>query len=433
MKINLTREQWKTILLSNCGGALEYYDFTLFAVFAVIIGQTFFPSNSVSLSTFFAFLAFATGYLIRPIGGMIFGHFGDKYGRKKPFVFSIIIMSVSTFLMGVLPSYHTGGGAASLAFIVLRILQGIATGGEIPGAMTFSIEHSGNKNAGVASGSIMMFMFIGAILSNVTYLILYSLLSPPIFHQYGWRIAFMIGGIFGIIGLFLRMKLKETPDFLENKKRSLKENHTTPPLVELLKTHFSFLISGFFLVSVQAAIASIIFLYMPSYLQLTNQFSKVYISSLTIASITLYSVACFFWGAVSDRYGQKKIFLLGLTLIIPASISLYLSLEYHFMPVIFTLLTAIIAGTIGGTYSAILANAFPTKIRYSGIAVSLNISVAIFGGLSPSLSTFIIHDMSYVFAPVWIISGVTLLGYIGFYFLEKLQKQVKVNSHLLSL
>lgn len=417
MNTEISKEQQKTILLSSLGGMLEYYDFTIFAVFSIIIGQTFFPSNSRALSTLVAFTVFAVGYLIRPLGGALFSHFGDKYGRKKPFLLSIIIMASATFLMGILPSYHSMGAIGPLIFITLRIMQGLAVGAEIPGAIVFSIEHAGKKGAGRAGGTIMMLLFAGAILSNVLYFSLYSTLSHAAFYQYGWRIAFVLGGFFGIFGFFLRLKLSESPEFL-------KENYAIhkTPIIALFKTHFFYTIAGFFLIAVQATIASIFFLYMPSYMQLSSHISNSSILLLSIISLIVYSFSCFMWGAASDKFGQKKIFLIGLALLAPVSFMAYFSIIHHFFPIIFCLIAAVAMGAIGGTYCTMLAETFPTKIRFSGVAVSLNMSVGIFGGCMPLLSTFIIHDVNFIFIPFWIICGAGILGFAGFLTLEKLQE-----------
>jgi MFS family permease len=212
------RQKVKTVFLSSLGGGLEFYDFVIFAIFAKSISDCFFPASSEMAGLIKSYGVFAIGYLIRPFGGLLFSHFGDRYGRKKSFSFSISLMAISTLLMSMLPSYEQWGLWATFIFILFRLLQGISIGGEIPGAITFVSEHVPEKK-GAACAIVLLFLNIGILIANGIHYGLSHLLSISDFNLYGWRIAFFAGGLLAFISLYMRRSLLETQSFLMEKKR----------------------------------------------------------------------------------------------------------------------------------------------------------------------------------------------------------------------
>ena len=198
----LKKDDFKTILLTSVGGMLEFYDFVIFSIFAIVLGRTFFPvEGSEALQALSAFTVFAVGYSARPIGGIIFGHIGDKYGRKKSFLLTILLMGVASFMIALLPSYKTAGITATILFVVLRIIQGAAIGGEIPSAIVF-VKESLIKNGGLACGMIYCFINFGIFFAEITQTITTSYFSE----DYAWRAAFIFGGIAAIVSYILRKK-----------------------------------------------------------------------------------------------------------------------------------------------------------------------------------------------------------------------------------
>ena len=207
--------KFKTVVLSALGGGLECYDFIIFAIFAKNIGDTFFPASSTVATLIQSYLVFAIGYLARPLGGVIFSHFGDLYGRKKSFSVSISMMGISTLLMSFLPGFDKWGLLATVVFILLRIFQGLSIGGEIPGALVFVSEHFPLKK-GAACAIILLFLNCGLLLGDLIHVLLTRFLPENLFNAYGWRIAFFIGGFSALISFYIRRSLEETHSFLES-------------------------------------------------------------------------------------------------------------------------------------------------------------------------------------------------------------------------
>jgi len=210
----LNGQDYKTLSLAALGGALEFYDFIIFVFFAAVIGELFFPPDIPEwLRQVQTFAIFAAGYLARPLGGIIMAHFGDKVGRKKMFSLSILLMALPTLAMGALPTYASIGIAAPLLMLLMRVLQGAAIGGEVPGAWVFVAEHVPEKRIGFACGTLTAGLTAGILLGSLVATVLNTTLSPAAMRDHGWRIPFFLGGVFGFLAMYLRRWLHETPVF----------------------------------------------------------------------------------------------------------------------------------------------------------------------------------------------------------------------------
>ena len=216
----LNRQDYKTLTLAALGGALEFYDFIIFVFFAAVVGELFFPADIPEwLRQVQTFGIFAAGYLARPLGGIIMAHFGDLVGRKKMFTLSILLMALPTLAIGLLPTYSSVGIVAPLLLLLMRILQGAAIGGEVPGAWVFVAEHVPEKRIGIACGTLTAGLTVGILLGSVVATLINTSLTPQGIHDGGWRIPFLLGGVFGLIAMYLRRWLQETPIFLEMQQR----------------------------------------------------------------------------------------------------------------------------------------------------------------------------------------------------------------------
>lgn len=403
MPSSITRQQWKVIFLSSLGGALEFYDFVIFAVFAISIGHAFFPLKNDLMSLMSAFLTFAAGYLARPIGGILFGHFGDKYGRKKVFILSISLMATAILLMGILPGYHQWGIIASIIFIGLRLLQGIAIGGEIPGAITFVKEHVAHY-PGLACGIIFSFLNVGIFLADIVY----GLLSTNFSATFAWRIAFIIGGLLAVLSYFLRKKLHESPEFIANQK-----NINKIPLSNLIRYHYKNLIFGFLMVAIQATFISMLYLYVVSYMRLYGHYSHEAIAYFTLINIGITSIFIPIWGWVTDYSSRRLIFIIGAICLIPLSILFYAAINHHHHVMFFYVLASICGSMVTGALATSLAHMFPTSVRFSGIALCYNLGFAILGGLSPALATYLLQIYQQPLIPGYLVSIVAVAAIIG--------------------
>ncbi len=216
----LNRQDYKTLTLAALGGALEFYDFIIFVFFAAVVGELFFPADIPEwLRQVQTFGIFAAGYLARPLGGIIMAHFGDLVGRKKMFTLSILLMAVPTLAIGLLPTYASMGILAPLLLLLMRVLQGAAIGGEVPGAWVFVAEHVPARRIGIACGTLTAGLTVGILLGSVVATIVNTSMTQQAVHDWGWRIPFLLGGAFGLVAMYLRRWLQETPIFLEMQQR----------------------------------------------------------------------------------------------------------------------------------------------------------------------------------------------------------------------
>ena len=419
MKYLVTSSQWKVIFLSSLGGMLEFYDFVIFAVFALPIGETFFPNKIPLLSVMSVFAAFAIGYLARPIGGIVFSHFGDKYGRKRSFILTIVIMGSATLIMGALPSYDTYGLAMPVIFIILRIIQGITIGGEIPGAITFVAEHV-RKRAALACGIVFLFINLGIFLADFVNMTLGIVLKTSAFYNDAWRFAFLIGGLLAVVSYFLRKKLAESPEYLKFENSVVKI-----PLFTLIKSCPRNIIAGILIVAIQAALISLIYLYVTQYMQLTGFYTHAKILLITLTALAIFSSGCAFWGWIADFTGYTKLLLIGMCLLIIFSYVYYYAMAHNHYVLLTAIIVSIAASMITGSFSAFLTTLFPMMVRYSGVALCYNIGFAIFGGLTPLVATYFIHISNDNLSPAYIVMLVSILGILGVILSKPIQSEIK--------
>lgn len=234
----LNRQDYKTLALAALGGALEFYDFIIFVFFAAVIGELFFPADIPEwLRQLQTFGIFAAGYLARPLGGLIMAHFGDSKGRKKMFSLSILLMALPTLAMGLLPTYDAIGITAPLLLLLLRVLQGAAIGGEVPGAWVFVAEHVPEKRIGFACGTLTAGLTFGILLGSLVATLITTTMSQQSIHDTGWRIPFLLGGGFGLLAMYLRRWLHETPVFTRMQQRKALSSELPLKTVVLRHTH----------------------------------------------------------------------------------------------------------------------------------------------------------------------------------------------------
>ena len=406
----------KTIFYSAIGGVLEFYDFIIFAIFANAITKSFFPANNYIAGLFLTFSIFAIGYLARPIGGIIFGHFGDKYGRKKTFTYSIILMAISTICIAFVPTYKQIGILAPIILTLLRLLQGISIGGEVPGAITF-ISETVPKIKTFACSVVFFGLVLGIILGQLMHIFLSNIFNSNELMLYGWRIAFLIGGIFGIWGFFLRKKLVETPLFTQMEKIKIKV-----PIIKVFKEHSLAIFYGWALMGLVSAGIMVLFLIMPAYSKLINlPKSDVSIINILILFVTMIFAVIF--GYIGDKINKKILILIPITtglifsiFIFNSLISGYLSLTIYCIFTIFTL------GISFGIIPSILAEIFPLQIRYSGIGITFNLSLATTGGLAPMIIFYLISKYNNLLIPAIYYIVVIIISLIGLIFYSKAKK-----------
>ena len=397
----MNKEHAKILLLTAIGGALEFYDFTIYALFAPYISQHFFPNANPLIGLINTFAVFALGYFARPLGGIVLGHRGDRYGRKSAFSLAVLIMAIATLLMGCLPDYQTIGIAAPLILIGLRLVQGFSVGGEIPGTSIFIVEHLPEKQHGLSIGLAFMSITLGNTLGAAMGLLLTTLLNQQQMLDWGWRIAFVSGFFLGMIGFIIRKKAQETPVFttIVKKNKILKS-----PLVSISKVAKKQLMVGILLTALTSSIVSL-FLYLPTYLSniLNIKIQDAYL--VNVIGFSSFAIMTALFGWLSDHCNRKKLFLIGIIALMIMSFPLFFGLTIFGESFIwiFILSFAFFGAMINGSYMVILTQLFPARFRYTGVGLSYSFGVAVFSGLAPLLFTYLIHVFNQSTAPAYYI------------------------------
>ncbi|MDU9411483.1 MFS transporter [Pseudomonas sp. zfem005] len=380
----LTRSDYKTLSLSALGGALEFYDFIIFVFFAAVVGKLFFPAEMPEwLRQLQTFGIFAAGYLARPLGGIVMAHFGDLLGRKRMFTLSIFLMAVPTLIMGLLPTYAQIGILAPLALLLLRVIQGAAIGGEVPGAWVFVAEHVPERHIGYACGTLTSGLTFGILLGSLMATLINSIYTPAEVQDWAWRIPFLVGGVFGLFSVYLRRWLHETPVFAELQQRKALAEEV--PLKAVLREHRGAIAISMLLTWVLSAGIVVVILMTPTVLQTVYGFAAATALKANSLAIVCLTVGCIASGAIADRFGAGRTFLVGGLLLAASSWTFYTSLQAH-PDWLFPLyaLTGLFVGTIGAV-PYVMVKAFPPVVRFSGLSFSYNLAYAIFGGLTPMI------------------------------------------------
>jgi MFS family permease len=405
----LSPQDAKTLALSALGGALEFYDFIIFVYFTATISLLFFPPDTPSwLAQVQTYGIFAAGYLARPLGGIIMAHFGDTVGRKKIFSLSIFMMAVPTLLMGLLPTYAQIGLLAPILLLILRILQGAAIGGEVPGGWVFVSEHVPKKHVGLACGILTCGLTFGILLGSQVALWVAQQFSPEDGLAYGWRIAFILGGIFGLCAVLLRRHLQETPVFESIK--SQKNLAKSLPVKAVLTQYPLQMVVSMVLTWLLSAGIVVVILMTPNFLQKLYGIARTdALAANSVATLCL-TVGCIFYGWLADRIGAGKTLAAGSLVLIGAVNLFYGNLPQNLMP---HYAAAGFAVGVVGAIPSLLVTAFPARIRFSGLSFSYNVSYAIFGGLTPVFVQYLMGQ-NYLSAPALYVSVLAGLGvFIG--------------------
>lgn len=386
----LNRQDYKTLTLSALGGALEFYDFIIFVFFAAVMGDLFFPADIPEwLRQVQTFGIFAAGYLARPLGGIVMAHFGDLVGRKKMFTLSILLMALPTLAMGFLPTYASIGIAAPLLLLLMRVLQGAAIGGEVPGAWVFVAEHVPRNRVGFACGTLTAGLTAGILLGSLVATVINTTLSQQAIHDGGWRIPFFLGGFFGLFAMYLRRWLQETPIFLEMQARKALAEEL--PLKSVVVNHKKAIVVSMLLTWLLSAGIVVVILMTPTYLQ--KQFSIAPALSLQANSVAIVMlfIGCILSGSAADRFGASKTLIVWSLLLAGSTWFFYQSVATH--PEWLFATYALAGFSVGavGVVPYIMVRSFPAEVRFSGISFSYNVAYAIFGGLTPIFVTLIMQ------------------------------------------
>ncbi|MFT3896363.1 MAG: MFS transporter [Thermomonas sp.] len=401
----LTRAQLRTLALASLGGALEFYDFVIFVFFATTMGALFFPPDLPDwMRMVQTFGIFAAGYLARPLGGVVMAHFGDLGGRKKMFMLSILLMAIPTLLMGLLPTYAQVGVLAPILLLLLRVMQGAAIGGEAPGAWVFVSEHVSPRHRNFACGALSAGLCAGILLGSLVARVVNAEFDEAHLLAWGWRVPFVLGGVFGLLAMFLRRKLHETPVFAElQAKRALASEL---PLKSVLREHAGAVLLAMLLTWLLTAAVVVTLLMMPTLLQGMGVAREDALAGNTLA-ICATVVANLVAGWLGDRFGAGRVLALCSALLGLAFCWFYLGAQAGEYSQWRYALAGIAVG-LTALVPAIAVGGFPAPVRFSGLSFSYNVAYAIAGGLTPVLLSLAMKDNHA--APMHYIAGMSLLG-----------------------
>jgi MFS family permease len=393
----LDKEEKKIVRLAALGGMLEFYDFIIYGVFSVYFAQQFFPGGNSLLAIIKSYAVFILGYIARPIGGILFSHIGDEYGRKNVLIITIILMGFSSLAIGLLPTYQQIGITAPLLLLLFRLIQGLAIGGELPSTYVY-ISESMPQKQGTGFGLTMLGVNSGLLLGMVANQLLTSVFSSAELIAYGWRIPFILGGMLCIISYYIRKTLGETSAF--------NKIHDKPsfPLATLLKDHFCQLMIGIAVTSIMSGLVVLTIIFMPSYLSEMLHVNTQFVGRIMPIVMVFNVVTIYFTGKIANRVAPTTILnylLIMSVVLIPSSYSL-LSLSTN--PILMGLgliALGILEGIAAMLIPLILCSLFTTSIRLTGVAFCYNIGFTLFGGIAPVIvSTLINMGYSLYLTPI---------------------------------
>jgi len=381
----------RLIVAGIAGNVMEWYDFAVYGYFAQTIGQHFFPSKDPVASLIASFGVFAAGFLMRPVGGLVFGHIGDRIGRKAALTLSVIAMAVPTFLIGLLPDYSQIGVVASVLIVVLRLVQGLSVGGEYTTSVVFLVEGAAPDRRGLAGSWSVFGAVAGILLGSAVGALLTSVLSPDAVYAWGWRIPFLVGLAVGLSGLYIR---RRTP---EVQAQSAGEKPATSPVIEAFRTEWRAMlrVAGFNVLN--AVGFYMIFVYVVTYLKQIVHVQAAQALDINTINMVILLLLIPAAGALSDRVGRKPLLIVSaLGTLILAWPLFWMMHHPHFVVILLGQMGfAVLIGLFFGACPATMVEVFPARVRCSALSVGYNLCLGVLGGTTPLVVTYLIarsHD-----------------------------------------
>jgi MHS family proline/betaine transporter-like MFS transporter len=381
------------------GNILEYYDFTVYAVFAVSIAQNFFPSDHQLTQILASLGVFAVGFLTRPLGGVLFGHIADKYGRRIALILSMLGMTIPTFAIGLIPSYQEIGMIATVTLIAMRLVQGLCISGEGAGAAIFILEHYQHLRPGLTSGIVHASNIAGTLLATILGIV-FAYYFPD--NHDIWRVAFLLGGFMGVLGFLLRLRVSETPIFmnLEKKHQTLKA-----PFAHMFAQSKKPMLITFCIGACASSVVYLIKTYINVYycnmMGLSDTVARSYLAYSSIIIMLTMPVS----GYLSDQIGRFQVIRYSALAIILFALPAFLLMgnDHAYIQLVGLTLLAILAGLISGAAYVFIILLFPPEQRFSGVAFSYNSGIALCGGTSAAISCYLVNITGKDYAPAFYI------------------------------
>ncbi|WP_405831919.1 glycine betaine/L-proline transporter ProP [Streptomyces sp. NBC_01176] len=413
----------RAVKAAALGNAMEWFDFGVYSYIAVTLGKVFFPSGNPTAQLLSTFGAFAAAFLVRPLGGMVFGPLGDRIGRQKVLALTMIMMAAGTFAIGLIPSYATIGVGAPLLLLAARLVQGFSTGGEYAGASTFIAEYAPDKKRGFFGSWLEFGTLAGYIGGAGLVTLMTAFLSTEDLLAWGWRVPFLIAGPMGVIGLYLRMRLEETPAFAAELEKALKKEKDRPkvPLRVMLAGQWRALLLCVGLVLVFNVTDYMLLSYMPSYLTSELKYDETHGLLVVLGVMALMMIVQPFAGALTDRIGRRPVIAAGCAGFLALSVPAILLIRQGSL-----LAVALGMGALGlllvcftSAMPAALPALFPTKVRYGSLSIGFNVSVSLFGGTTPLVVTALIGATGNMMMPAYYMMAAAVIGGVAVWFMSE--------------
>jgi len=396
----------KTAFLASLGAGLEYYDYIIYGMMAETLGRVFFLGDDQTLVLIKSLSIFALGYFVRPLGGIFFGLLGDTFGRKWNFFAITLLMAISTICIGLLPSVNTIGITASYLLLLFRVLQGLSFGAELPAAITVVSENTAPAKQGFYSSFVISSASSGSLLASFILYVMSVQLTQEQILAWGWRIPFICGGLLGVVNYFVRKHLKETPKFVELQKRRAQSTWLSP-IKLLLKEYKKELFLGLTMTSIAAALV-IFSIFLPTFLSQSFNRDKadIYLAMMWGMGWSVISVPL--CGFIADRVSKEKFFSFACLVFVCSALSLFQFSSLTGMMICYQTFTSCVMAT----YFPILANVFPTEVRYTGLAVCYNLTYSLMGSL-PIVAAYLVAEANSPEPAIYLMMGFALISGIA--------------------
>ncbi len=408
-----TQSPYKNIAAGSLATMFEWYDYAVYGYFAVIIGKNFFPHADKIMEIMSAFAVFATGFIMRPLGAILFGYIGDRLGRRKALSLSVIMMAISTCLLGVIPAYHQIGILAPILLVGIRLVQGLAVGGNYGGSFVFAIEHAHANKKGFAGSLVAVGVIVGFLLGSAMAVIFSNLLSEKDLQEWGWRIPFLLGLVALFAGVYIQKHTEETPYF--HRMRTTISERTRLPITTIFREHKQKIAQAMGFILFDVVGIYILFSFMTTYLTTYAKMPAQTALQMNTANLLCMVLCIPIFGIAADKFGYKKIMYF--------AASSFLILSYPAFVIfsqgdvvqcwVMQLFFAIVMAAVYGVLPVAIVELFPVDVRYSASSFVCNVSAAIFGGTAPWFSTWLIYKTELFTAPAFYLMLISVFGFIA--------------------
>ncbi|KAA0926439.1 glycine betaine/L-proline transporter ProP [Rhodococcus sp. ANT_H53B] len=412
----------RAVSAAALGNTMEWFDFGVYGYLAATLGKVFYPDATPAVQLISTFATFAAAFVVRPLGGLFFGPLGDRIGRQKVLAATMIMMAIGTLAVGLIPSYATIGIWAPILLLVARLVQGFSTGGEYGGATTFIAEYSPDKRRGFLGSWLDFGTFVGYAMGSGLVTILNAVLGDATMVEWGWRIPFFVAGPMGLIGLYLRLKLEDTPAFRkqldEHDSKVKAQESGRRSIGKIFTDHWRALLICMGIVLLYNVTNYMVTSYLPTYFTEVVGRSQLSADLLVLSAMVVVVSVIVGVGRLTDRIGRKPVFVFGAVGQIVLAVPCFLLLRSSgwLGPLIACVLLGLVLACFAAPSASTLPALFPTRIRYAALSIGFNLSVSIFGGTTPLVTSALVSATGSPMIPAYylVVSGVVGLVAVGF-------------------